>query len=198
MSKEQTIPTEVVEKLEGASQDALNFMESCVCLLLPPPEQRHDYHWYVQGIKDRLGEALAKLSSCREEPTFFCCPPAITCKCNCGTIHKMVELFGLHGDSAVTDFTASIQALGIQVVAKACPPSTAEWVELPFLREKSGSSYYGPEAITGFITRIMQEPRICEHKWDGDEVITGGRGYGSSVTCSKCGMSAMSHDVRCC
>lgn len=73
-----------------------------------------------------------------------------------------VELFGLHGDSAVTDFTASIQALGIQVVAKACPPSTAEWVELPFLREKSGSSYYGPEAINGFITRI-QRTRSATH-----------------------------------
>jgi len=60
-----------------------------------------------------------------EEPTTFCCPPATTCKCNCGT----------------------------------------------------------------------DQERVCEHQWDGDEAITG---YGSSVTCSKCGMSAMSHDMRCC
>lgn len=44
------------------------------------------------------------------------------------------------------------------------------------------------------------EPRVCEHKWDGPDEVSGGpgMGYGSSVTCSKCGMSAMSHDMRCC
>lgn len=66
-----------------------------------------------------------------EKPTIFCCPPSITCECNCGA---------------------------------------------------------------------EQEPRVCEHKWDGEEESTDGdgMGYGSSVTCSKCGMSAMSHDMRCC
>lgn len=41
----------------------------------------------------------------------------------------------------------------------------------------------------------LEEPRVCEHKWDGEEEVMDG---GSSVTCSKCGMSAMSHDMRCC
>ncbi len=42
-----------------------------------------------------------------------------------------------------------------------------------------------------------QEPRICEHIWDGEEKEIIGMGYGSSVTCSKCSMSAISHDMRC-
>lgn len=35
----------------------------------------------------------------------------------------------------------------------------------------------------------------CEHKWDGDGVeFDEGRGW--SVTCSRCGCTAMSHDMR--
>lgn len=34
----------------------------------------------------------------------------------------------------------------------------------------------------------------CEHKWDGPEEEYEN---GSSVTCSKCGMSAISHSMRC-
>jgi hypothetical protein len=39
----------------------------------------------------------------------------------------------------------------------------------------------------------------CEHQWDGEGVegeIPGGGSF-SSATCSKCGMSAISHDMRC-
>ena len=36
----------------------------------------------------------------------------------------------------------------------------------------------------------------CEHKWDGDEWMSDD-GCASSVTCSRCGMTAMSHDMRC-
>lgn len=36
----------------------------------------------------------------------------------------------------------------------------------------------------------------CEHKWDGEGVeFDEGRGW--SVTCSRCGCSAMSHDMQC-
>ncbi len=41
-----------------------------------------------------------------------------------------------------------------------------------------------------------REPRVCEHKWDGEEEAFDG-GLGQSATCSKCGMLAMSHDMRC-
>jgi len=35
----------------------------------------------------------------------------------------------------------------------------------------------------------------CEHKWDGDGWVSeDGRGW--SVTCSRCGCTAMSHDMR--
>ncbi len=36
----------------------------------------------------------------------------------------------------------------------------------------------------------------CEHKWDG-EWWTSDDGASSSVTCSRCGMTAMSHHLRC-
>jgi len=35
----------------------------------------------------------------------------------------------------------------------------------------------------------------CEHKWDG-EPYESGDGSCWSVTCSRCGMTAMSHDMR--
>jgi len=34
----------------------------------------------------------------------------------------------------------------------------------------------------------------CEHKWDGPDVEIMN---GFSVTCSKCGMTAIGHDMRC-
>ena len=40
------------------------------------------------------------------------------------------------------------------------------------------------------------EPRgPCEHTWDGPEWISEDE-CASSVTCSRCGMTAMSHDMR--
>ncbi len=38
-------------------------------------------------------------------------------------------------------------------------------------------------------------PGPCEHKWDGEEWVSED-GCGSSVTCSRCGCTAMSHDMR--
>jgi hypothetical protein len=35
----------------------------------------------------------------------------------------------------------------------------------------------------------------CEHKWDGDEWVSDD-GLASSATCSRCGTTAMSHDMR--
>jgi hypothetical protein len=42
------------------------------------------------------------------------------------------------------------------------------------------------------------EPRICEHDFSGWEEgeWAGGGSYGTTV-CVKCGMTAMSHDMRC-
>ena len=40
--------------------------------------------------------------------------------------------------------------------------------------------------------------RDCDHVWDGEseEIVYPGGGASSSVTCSKCGESAMSHDMK--
>lgn len=38
--------------------------------------------------------------------------------------------------------------------------------------------------------------RDCDHLWSSPFVTTPD-GLGESVTCSKCGMSAMDHDMRC-
>jgi hypothetical protein len=37
----------------------------------------------------------------------------------------------------------------------------------------------------------------CEHKWDGPvrELDPATEGYGATVTCSRCGMDAMAHDM---
>lgn len=40
-----------------------------------------------------------------------------------------------------------------------------------------------------------EPPYLCEHKWDGPE-WTSEDGCASSVTCSRCGGTAMSHDLR--
>ncbi len=38
----------------------------------------------------------------------------------------------------------------------------------------------------------------CEHQWDGPWVeINLGGGGGDSVTCSRCGITAIGHDLRC-
>lgn len=37
---------------------------------------------------------------------------------------------------------------------------------------------------------------VCEHTWDGPE-WTSDDGRCSSATCSRCGTTAMSHDMRC-
>ena len=40
------------------------------------------------------------------------------------------------------------------------------------------------------------EPPVCEHVWNGESVeFDDGQGY--TATCSRCGMWAVDHDVRC-
>lgn len=56
----------------------------------------------------------------------------------------------------------------------------------------------GPSS-TKCICRCTAEKRDCEHIFDGDpeEFEMGHGAIGWSVTCSRCGMSAMSHDLWC-
>lgn len=35
--------------------------------------------------------------------------------------------------------------------------------------------------------------RDCDHQWDGKEIAIH---HGASITCSKCGMSAINHDME--
>lgn len=65
-----------------------------------------------------------------------------------------VKLFGIPGDANTAMARTRIESLGIEVRERRCPPTTAEWVDFPFVREPSGSSYYGEEGIDAFITKI--------------------------------------------
>lgn len=52
--------------------------------------------------------------------------------------------------------------------------------------------------IIGFVCSASREncecrcPESCGHKWDGPTLVFDN---GGTATCSKCGMSAMDHDV---
>ncbi len=67
-----------------------------------------------------------------------------------------VELFSAKSCPEVRELTAEIQALGIRVIGTTCPPSTADWVRLPFLRANSGSSYFGRDGIDSFIQQARR------------------------------------------
>ncbi len=71
-----------------------------------------------------------------------------------------VELFWVKGDSATMAARKAMVSLGLTVVEKVCPPSTADWVEFPFVREASGSSYYGQEGIDAFLARAKKQMAI--------------------------------------
>ncbi len=64
-----------------------------------------------------------------------------------------IELFSITSNAATAAAREAIQGLGLSVVEKMCPPSTADWVEFPFLRDPSGSAYYGTHGIEAFIAR---------------------------------------------
>ena len=68
-----------------------------------------------------------------------------------------VELFVVNGDKNTLGVLTALQELGFQVIPKGCPPSTAEWVPFPVLRDASGSSYYGEEGIRAFVERTKSE-----------------------------------------
>ena len=53
------------------------------------------------------------------------------------------------------------------------------------------SSYFNPNSC--YCACISGGP--CEHKWDG-EGVEFDDGCGWSATCSRCGYTAMSHDMR--
>lgn len=67
-----------------------------------------------------------------------------------------IELFSITGDNATRAAREAIQALGFNVVEKVCPPSTADWVEFPFLRDPSGGAYYGEEGVKAFVARAKR------------------------------------------
>lgn len=67
-----------------------------------------------------------------------------------------VELFVVNGDKATVGVLTALEKLGFQVIPKGCPPSAAEWVEFPFIREPSGSSYHGTDGIHAFLEKAQQ------------------------------------------
>ena len=68
-----------------------------------------------------------------------------------------IELFSVKGDSATSAAREAIRGLGFAVVEKICPRSTADWVEFPFVREPSGSAYYGEEGVKAFLARARKQ-----------------------------------------
>lgn len=51
----------------------------------------------------------------------------------------------------------------------------------------------GPQSDKCKCDCTKNPPGECEHKWDGEWKDVGSGGH--SVTCSRCGMPAMSHDA---
>ncbi len=68
-----------------------------------------------------------------------------------------IELFSITGHKATGAAREAIQALGLSVVEKVCPASTADWVEFPFVRDPSGSAYYGEEGVKAFVARARKQ-----------------------------------------
>lgn len=66
-----------------------------------------------------------------------------------------IELFSVTGLSAAA--REAIQGLGLNVVEKVCPRSTADWVEFPFPREPAGAAYYGEEGVRAFVARARRQ-----------------------------------------
>lgn len=67
--------------------------------------------------------------------------------------------------------------------------------EIRALGEKVGSApaiRHGDRFNQPYIN-ITPTPDTCAHIWNGSEITIGN---GSSRTCSKCGMDAMSYDLR--
>lgn len=68
-----------------------------------------------------------------------------------------IELFSVTGHRATAAARKAIQGLGLSVVERVCPPTTADWVEFPFLREPSGAAYYGEEGVKAFVARARRQ-----------------------------------------
>jgi len=66
---------------------------------------------------------------------------------------KKVQMFVVAGQEEVNRFVESgLALLGFDVEVKACPPSTADWVEFPFLRDDSGS-WHGADGVAAFMKK---------------------------------------------
>lgn len=68
-----------------------------------------------------------------------------------------IELFSVKGDRVTAAAREAIRGLGLNVVEKVCPRSTADWVEFPFVREPSGATYYGEEGVRAFVARAKKQ-----------------------------------------
>lgn len=76
---------------------------------------------------------------------------------------ETIELFSIPASMrASATARAALEALGFTVVEKLCPPSTADWVEFPFIREPSGSAYYGAEGIAVFLGRMRRQRYVTD------------------------------------
>lgn len=64
----------------------------------------------------------------------------------------------------------------------------------------SRGRYNVPKCTLSIMECIEQHyEQDCGHQWDGEPISwkdPDGRDEGSSVTCSKCGLDRMSHDMR--
>lgn len=68
-----------------------------------------------------------------------------------------VKLFRIPNDNVVylTLLRKKLKNHGLEVTEQLCPPSTADWVEFPFLRViDNRSTYYGREGIDAFLASI--------------------------------------------
>jgi hypothetical protein len=62
-----------------------------------------------------------------------------------------------NNQNSLMEVKKRIEKLGFIVKLYSVPPTLGDWVELPFLREESGSSWFGKDGIEAFIRKHQKE-----------------------------------------
>lgn len=62
-----------------------------------------------------------------------------------------VELYVTQEGESERALRSRIAELGCGVIVRMCPPTAAQWVEFPFVRLSTGSSFYGVEGVEDFL-----------------------------------------------
>ena len=70
-----------------------------------------------------------------------------------------IELYLIESNAATNELKRKLADFGVRVVERGCPRSAAEWLQFPFVRESSGSSYYGELGISFYLSKLASKWR---------------------------------------